>query len=161
MQIELKVPAVGESITEVEIGQWLKNEGDAVAMNDNLVVIESEKTTLELPAPASGALEKILKRKGEVAKVGEVIGILQQDGAGAPKETRKTESAKAEPSPSAPQERKEQQPEQRVMPAAARIIAEQGLKTESIQATGPGGRVLKEDVLKHAEGLQKEKAAPA
>ena len=161
MQIELKVPPVGESISEVEIGQWLKNEGDAVATNENLVSIESEKTTLELPAPASGALEKILKRKGEVAKVGEVIGILQQDGAGAPKETRKAESAKAEPSASAPQERKEQQPEQRVMPAAARIIAEQGLKAESIQGTGPGGRVLKEDVLKHADGPQKEKAAPA
>ena len=70
MQIELKVPSVGESITEVEIGQWLKNEGDAVSANDNIVVIESEKTTLELPAPAAGALTKILKRKGETAKVG-------------------------------------------------------------------------------------------
>src|SRR6185503_6177393 len=161
MQIELKVPPVGESITEVEIGQWLKSEGDTVAANDNLVSIESEKTTLELPAPASGALEKIIKRKGEVAKVGEVIGILQQDGAGAPKVPKRTESAKTESQP--PQERKDaqEQPEQRVMPAAARIISEQGLKADSIQGTGPGGRVLKEDVLKHTEGLQKEKAAPA
>ena len=82
MQIELKVPSVGESITEVEIGQWLKNEGDSVSANDNLVAIESEKTTLELPAPASGALQKILKRKGEVAKVGERFGgaFLGHDG---------------------------------------------------------------------------------
>jgi 2-oxoglutarate dehydrogenase E2 component (dihydrolipoamide succinyltransferase) len=161
MQIELKVPSVGESITEVEIGQWLKNEGDSVAVNDNLVSLESEKTTLELPAPASGALEKILKRKGEVAKVGEVIGILQQDGAGAPAESKKPEPPKAAepppPAPSAPKGQKEQR-EQRVMPAAARIIAEQGLKAETIQGTGPGGRILKEDVLKQAEALQKEKA---
>ena len=157
MQIELKVPSVGESITEVEIGQWLKNEGDSVSANDNLVAIESEKTTLELPAPASGALQKILKRKGEVAKVGEVIGILEQDGAGAPAEAKKTEPAKADATPSNSSQGSK---EQRVMPAAGRIIAEQGLKADSIPGTGPGGRVLKEDVLKHAEGLQKEKSAP-
>src|SRR5688572_23778045 len=136
MQIELKVPSVGESITEVEIGQWLKNEGDSVSANDNLVAIESEKTTLELPAPASGALRKILKRKGEVAKVGEVIGILEQDGAGAPAEAIKPEPAKADGTP--PTSSKEQ----RVMPAAARMIAEQGFKADSIPGTGPGGRAL-------------------
>src|SRR5687768_13542852 len=141
MQIELKVPAVGESITEVEIGQWLKNEGDSVSANDNLVALESEKTTLELPAPAAGALQKILKRKGEVAKVGEVIGIFEQDGAGAPADARKTEPPKADATPSPGSQGPK---EQRVMPAAARIIAEQGLRADSIQGTGPGGRVLKE-----------------
>jgi 2-oxoglutarate dehydrogenase E2 component (dihydrolipoamide succinyltransferase) len=156
MQIELKVPSVGESITEVEIGQWLKSEGDVVSANDNLVALESEKTTLELPAPAAGALQKILKRKGEVAKIGEVIGILEQDGAGAPVDSKKTESAKTEVAPPPSPASKEQ----RVMPAAARIIAEQGFKADSIPATGPGGRVLKEDVLKYADGLQKEKAPP-
>ena len=164
MQIELKVPSVGESITEVEIGQWLKNEGDSVSINENVVVIESEKTTLELPAPAAGSLKKILKRKGEVAKVGDVIGILQQDGAGAPegKKQERTETpAATQPAPS-PQkdEPKDQSKEQRIMPAAARIIAEHGLKADEIQGSGPGGRVLKEDVLKHAETTQKEKAAP-
>jgi len=153
MQIELKVPAVGESITEVEIGQWLKNEGEAVSVNDNLVVIESEKTTLELPAPTSGALRKILKRKGETAKVGEVIGLMEQNGA----PTAKQESAPAsQATPSAPPPESK---EQRVMPAAARVIAEHGIKAENIQGTGPGGRVLKEDVLKQVEGLQKEKTA--
>jgi 2-oxoglutarate dehydrogenase E2 component (dihydrolipoamide succinyltransferase) len=155
MQIELKVPSVGESITEVEIGQWLKNEGDAVSMNDNLVVIESEKTTLELPSPASGALQKILKRKGETAKVGEVIGFLEQNGAGAPKAeggvATKTQQSTA-PSQAGTESR-----EQRIMPAAARVMAEQGIKPETIQGSGPGGRVLKEDVLKTVEGLQKEK----
>src|SRR5688500_9884873 len=152
MQIELKVPAVGESITEVEIGQWLKNEGDAVAMNDNLVVIESEKTTLELPAPAAGALKKILKRKGEIAKVGEVIGFLEQNGA----PTAKAESTPAtQPASTATSSG---HTEHRVMPAAARVMAEQGIQAENIQGSGPGGRVLKDDVLKQVEGLQKEKA---
>ncbi len=159
MQIELKVPSAGESITEVEIGEWLKNEGDAVAANDNVVFIETEKTTLELPAPASGALQKILKRKGEVAKVGEVIGILSQDGAGATAPAKKPEPVKADAASSG----STQAPaatEQRVMPAAARLMAEQGIKAEAVQATGPGGRVLKEDVVKAAETSQKEKAPP-
>lgn len=155
MQIELKVPSVGESITEVEIGQWLKNEGDAVSANDNLVVIESEKTTLELPSPAAGALKKILKRKGEVAKVGEVIGYLDQNGAPAQKNDGQT-GAQSQP----PAATSSAQTERIVMPAAARVMSEHGVKAENVQGTGPGGRVLKEDVLKQVEGLQKEKAAP-
>ena len=151
MQIELKVPSVGESITEVEIGQWLKNEGDAVSANDNIVVIESEKTTLELPAPAAGALTKILKRKGETAKVGEVIGYLEQNGA----PSAKPEATAAPQATAAPSSG---HTEHRVMPAAARVMAEHGIKADNIQGSGPGGRVLKEDVLKQVEGLQKEKA---
>src|SRR5687767_14635174 len=141
MQIELKVPSVGESITEVEIGQWLKNEGDAVSANDNIVVIESEKTTLELPAPSAGSLKKILKRKGETAKVGEVIGYLDQNGAPAPKSEASPQSTpQAAPG--------SEQKEKFVMPAAARVMAEHGIKAENLQGSGPGGRVLKEDVLK-------------
>ena len=155
MQIELKVPSVGESITEVEIGQWLKNEGDAVSANDNLVVIESEKTTLELPAPSAGSLQKILKRKGETAKVGEVIGYLDQNGAPAPKAESAAAPQTAAPT-SAPAEQKDRG-EKVVMPAAARMMAEHGIKAEGVQGSGPGGRVLKEDVLKQVDTLQKEK----
>jgi 2-oxoglutarate dehydrogenase E2 component (dihydrolipoamide succinyltransferase) len=169
MQIELKVPSVGESITEVEIGQWLKNEGDAVTANDNLVVIESEKTTLELPSPAAGALKKILKRKGETAKVGEVIGYLDQNGAPQAAQSQQGQPApsaqpKSEPA-AAPQSAGSASPagdkERVVMPAAARVMAEHGIKAENVSGSGPGGRVLKEDVLKQVDGLQKEKAAPA
>src|SRR5688572_6290995 len=77
MSIELKVPQVGESITEVEIGQWLKSEGERVEKDDNVAVIETEKVTFELPAPVSGTLAKILKRSGESATVGEVIGYME------------------------------------------------------------------------------------
>ena len=77
MIIELKVPAVGESITEVEIGVWVKAEGSTVAKDETVAIIETEKATVELPAPAAGTLTRILKPKGETAKVGEIIGHLE------------------------------------------------------------------------------------
>jgi len=158
MQIELKVPSVGESITEVEIGEWLKSEGEPVSKDENVVVIESEKTTLELPSPASGSMAKILKQKGQTAAIGEVIGYLEQNGApekekvdGAPEPKKENKPAAASaPAPSAEKESK-------VMPAAERVMAETGLKAEDIQPSGPGGRILKEDVVRKVESLQKDK----
>lgn len=76
MTVELKIPVVGESITEVELGEWLKAEGDSVKKDENVVSLESEKATVELPAPAAGTLSKILKRKGDKAAVGETIGFI-------------------------------------------------------------------------------------
>src|SRR5438105_3259696 len=81
MAIELKVPEVGESITEVEIGGWLKTPGQPVQKDEPLVTLESEKATVELPAPESGTLLEVLKQKGEVARVGEVIGYLEKGAA--------------------------------------------------------------------------------
>ncbi len=77
MAIEVKVPEVGESVTEVEIGQWLKAEGDTVNEDEDLVVIESEKATVEVAAPQSGRLSRVLKNSGETAHVGEVIALLE------------------------------------------------------------------------------------
>ena len=77
MTVELKVPSVGESITEVEVGEWLKGEGDYVQQDENVVSLESEKATVELPAPTTGTLARILKRKGEKAAVGEAIGYVE------------------------------------------------------------------------------------
>jgi len=93
MPIELTVPSVGESITEVEIGSWLKAEGDAVQKDENVVKLQSEKATVELPAPAAGTISKIVKQKGEKAAVGEVIAYL--DTAGKPKTEPKAPEAKA------------------------------------------------------------------
>jgi 2-oxoglutarate dehydrogenase E2 component (dihydrolipoamide succinyltransferase) len=84
MSVELKIPAVGESITEVQIGEWLKAEGDTVQKDENLVEIETDKATVELPAPVAGIVVKVLKRAGETANVGEVIGYMEEgsgDGA--------------------------------------------------------------------------------
>src|SRR5262245_28221805 len=80
MPIELKVPEVGESISEVEIGDWLKRKGETVQKDEPVVTLESEKATVELPAPAAGTVTEVLKKKGDVAKVGEVIAIIEHNG---------------------------------------------------------------------------------
>jgi 2-oxoglutarate dehydrogenase E2 component (dihydrolipoamide succinyltransferase) len=143
MQIEIKVPAIGESISEVELGDWKKGKGDPVRKDEPLVVLESEKATVDLPAPESGVLTSVLKQKGETAKVGEVLGYLEQGAAAA----GPTEAKAATPPP--PRAAEGSAP--RVMPAAERALAEHGLRAEDVQATGPGGRLLKEDVLRHVE----------
>ncbi len=150
MSIELKVPAVGESITEVEIGEWLKQEGDLVKKDENIVVIETEKATVELPSPASGVIEKILKRKGQTATVGEIIGFVDVGTKKGPARAEALEGQKKETdvrpaSPSA-----EAASGAKVMPSAGRVLAETGLRAEEVKATGPGGRLLKEDVLQEA-----------
>src|SRR5215831_2123003 len=81
MPVELVVPSVGESITEVEIGDWLKKQGEVVNQDDPVVVIETEKVTVELPAPASGTITSVLKNKGDKASVGDVIGYIETNGA--------------------------------------------------------------------------------
>jgi 2-oxoglutarate dehydrogenase E2 component (dihydrolipoamide succinyltransferase) len=77
MIIDIKIPSVGESINEVEIGDWLKSEGESVGKDEKLVVIESDKATIELPAPVTGTVAKIRKRAGEKAMVGEIIGAIE------------------------------------------------------------------------------------
>ncbi|MBI5607304.1 MAG: 2-oxoglutarate dehydrogenase complex dihydrolipoyllysine-residue succinyltransferase [Deltaproteobacteria bacterium] len=123
-QVEIKVPVVGESITEVVVSQWLKTPGSPVALDEGVVSLETDKVNVDVPAPVAGVLTKILKNNGESARVGEVIGYLT------PGEVR----AEAVEEP-------------RVMPAAQRILAQAGLAPSAAIATGPGGRLLKEDAL--------------
>ena len=157
MAIELKVPEVGESVTEVMIGVWKIGEGAGVALDDAIVEIESDKATVELPAPAAGTVTRILKASGEKAMVGEVIGYLEPAAGGsappasapaaAPAagqqtvvDVRRTEGrttiGSVQPAPAMPQ---------RVMPAAARVLGEAGIAAAGVQGTGPGGRVTKQD----------------
>ncbi len=147
MALELKVPEVGESITEVMIGTWKKREGDAVKADDAIVEIESDKATVELPAPVAGMVTKMLKASGEKAMVGEVIGYMEPVAAGA---------AAAAPQPVVAVKREEGKttigsvqaappPAPRVMPAAARVLGEAGLSAAAVAGSGPGGRVTKSD----------------
>ena len=158
MAIELVVPEVGESITDVEIGEWLKAPGDFVERDEAIVEIESDKATVEVFAPVSGKVTEILKKTGETAAVGELIGYMEEAeipapqpasaGVGAGVQVAKVvglEPATEEPKPAPPAE------SDRVMPAAQRLLAEKGLSAESVTATGPGGRLLKEDVQRHLE----------
>ncbi len=138
MQLELKVPPLGESITEVEIGQWLKVEGDSVSKDENVVVIETSKATMELPSPIAGVVVKIFKPKGSIVQIGEVIGTIDSEVGTTGKTQAPTESSVTNMEP-------------RIMPAAARVLAENKIKVDQTTPTGPGGRVLKEDVLRQLE----------
>jgi 2-oxoglutarate dehydrogenase E2 component (dihydrolipoamide succinyltransferase) len=161
--IDLKVPAVGESVTEVEVGDWLKQEGSAIAADESVVVLETDKATMEVPAPSAGRLAKILKQKGDRVRVGDILGQLEPSGPDkAPAETGNIGRSDAQPAAhqvpaiEPPRARSEA----RVMPAAARVMAEKKVAPDQISPSGPGGRVLKEDVERAAASSTRT-AAPA
>jgi 2-oxoglutarate dehydrogenase E2 component (dihydrolipoamide succinyltransferase) len=173
MPVEVKVPEVGESITEVQIGEWLKAEGEWVERDEIVVTLDTDKATVELPATVSGTLAKILKQAGEPAQVGEIIAHLEEGDGPASKDTERAEAARptrereiaeAPASDTGIMETAEKAgvvadkstESPRVMPAAQRVLAEHGLDATEVEATGPGGRLLKEDVLRRAEQRTKE-----
>ncbi len=163
MPVELKVPEVGESITEVHISQWHKQIGQRVERDENLVEIESDKATVDMPAPVSGTLTQIVKQAGDVARVGEVIGYMAA-GSEAATPTQpaalKPAAAAAERSPANMSVRAAEPTEARVMPAAERLMTEQKIRADAIMPTGPGGRILKEDVQRAVEARAAQETAP-
>ena len=143
--VDVEVPTVGESITEVQLGVWLKSEGDWVASGEDLVEIETEKASVLLPAPVAGFLEDITKQAEDFAEIGEVIAKIrvaaQPEGFGdapADQPAAKTMSVAGTEASF-------------VMPAAQRLLDENGLSASDVPATGPGGRLLKEDVQNFLE----------
>src|SRR4029078_7912294 len=104
MPVELIVPSVGESITEVEIGDWLKKQGETVDQDEPVVVIETDKVSVELPAPASGTITKLLKQTGEKAKGGDFIGYINPSPSGKVAEARKAPAPVVETVPDPPPE---------------------------------------------------------
>ena len=164
MAIELKVPEVGESITEVMIGTWKKGVGEQVAADESVVEIESDKATVELPAPSSGVISQILKQAGEQATVGEVIGYLDAVGAPAQAPVAPEASPSLPPQPQSVDVRRREgstvigsvQPAASgagpVMPAAARVLGEAGVPPQTVAGTGPGGRVTKSDAVAAVAG---------
>ena len=178
MAVELKVPAAGESITEVQVGEWRKAEGDPVAQDEILLEIETDKAAMELPSPAAGVLGRVLKKQGEFAKVGEVLALIepagaaaadepaglsrrsQPDSSAAPKTGGQDARPPADQAKSGGQDAPAKPETPRVMPAARRALAEAGLAVAEVAPSGPGGRLLKEDVQRHAEQA-KAPAAPA
>src|SRR5690349_8400945 len=145
MAIELKVPPVGESITEVQIGDWLKAEGESVSRDEILVKIETDKVTVDLPAPTTGTITQIKAKKGTVAQVGEVIGYMEEGAGSAKPRTPSTPppaaaAAPAAPAPAEPEPPKpvrETMPPQgfaRVMPSARRALKERGVPADDVQA---------------------------
>lgn len=157
MPLELTVPSVGESVTEVEVGDWLKQEGDPVRKDEAVVVLETDKATMELFAPDHGTLSRITKPKGSKVAVGDVVGLLEPGAAPAESSRAKSAPAKSAPAKSpqraaapatpAPKQAEAAAPAEtsRVMPSAARILATHDVPATRATPTGPGGRVLKED----------------
>lgn len=159
-EVEIKVPSVGESITEVFIGEWYKPAGSAVAQDDNVVGLETDKATFDVPAPVHGTISKVLKDAGETAEVGEVIGYMTEGAAPAaaapaastpPPQQAAPAAAPAQSAP-APQAAPASQSSASAMPAAERLAAEKNVSLSGVQGSGPGGRILKEDVARHVSG---------
>lgn len=160
--IPIKVPPLGESITEATVSRWLKNAGDAVAIGDTLVELETDKITVEVPALEAGVLTKRHKSEGDVVNVGDALGeITAGIGASAatpaaPAPTPAPTPAFAAPAPPAPAV---SAAGVKVSPAAARLATEAGINPADVTGTGRGGVVSKPDVV--AAIAVPAKAAPA
>ncbi|MCA9008140.1 MAG: E3 binding domain-containing protein, partial [Planctomycetaceae bacterium] len=150
MAVEIKVPSVGESITEVFIGEWYLKPGDWVEVDGNIVGLETDKATFDVPAPQAGVITKILKAAGSTATIGEAIALLEPGPAPAGKSSGG--SSAASPAASTKTTPTGGKGEAVVMPAAARVAGQHGVDAGQVAATGPGGRVLKEDVQRHLQG---------
>ncbi len=164
MILEMKIPSPGESITEVEIAQWLVETGDYVEKDQAIAEIDSDKATLELPAEAAGAIE-ILAEEGDVVEVGQVVCKIDTsvEGEAKPKaeekEASKSEDKKAEPEKKeSAKEESEKASETKVAadvkasPVAKEMIEKNGLKADQIGGSGPKGRILKSDVVSYMSG---------
>ncbi len=178
MAMEVKIPEVGESIYEAQIIQWLKQEGDWVEEDEELVEIETDKATIRVPAPASGTVTEILKKDGEICEIGAVIAHLDESQKKPKGEQKKkeqpeeiqeekekeseppkqTKPAPVEPRPAQTEPGESEDRSAFVMPAAARLLKEHDLAPDDVEATGPGGRLLKEDVIRHLEQESLEKS---
>ena len=157
MIVEIKVPAMGESVTEATISKWFKKEGETVKRDEPLLELETDKVTVEVPSPADGAIESIAAQAGSTVAVGALLGAITEGKAGsapAPKAAApKTEAPKpAAPAPAAP---KTDAP---AMPSAKRISEETGIAVSSVSGTGKDGRVTKGDML---GALASRASAPA
>jgi 2-oxoglutarate dehydrogenase E2 component (dihydrolipoamide succinyltransferase) len=158
--IDLTVPPLGESIVEATISRWTKAEGQSVAQGETLIELETDKITVEVPAPKSGILTKRLKAEGDVVSVGEILGQLDESA------TAATAAAGAAPVSAAPVAVASQaaaSPAQRVAPSAQRLATEAGVSTAAIEGTGRGGVVSKPDVVAamQAAPAAAKAAAPA
>jgi 2-oxoglutarate dehydrogenase E2 component (dihydrolipoamide succinyltransferase) len=159
MSVEVKVPAVGESISEVTIASWLKKDGDQVKMDEPICSIESDKATLEISAPTAGKL-KISVAEGTVVKIGSVVASVDPAAVGnaAPEKAPAKEAPKA----SAPAQVAAVKTDEKIAsPAASKILAEKGVSPDSVSGSGPGGRIIKEDAMNAKAGGKAESSSVA
>jgi 2-oxoglutarate dehydrogenase E2 component (dihydrolipoamide succinyltransferase) len=157
--VEIKVPQLGESITEAIVGKFHKKVGDAVALDEPIAVLETDKVTIDVQAASAGAIEKLTVEEGAKVKIGDVIGFIDSSKAGA----AASKPAAAAPVAAAPvaAPAAASSSGSLVTPVARAVAADKGIDPSTIQGTGAQGRVMKEDVLKAAEGGAKATPAAA
>jgi 2-oxoglutarate dehydrogenase E2 component (dihydrolipoamide succinyltransferase) len=155
---EMKVPAVGESITEVTISTWLKKDGDFVKLDDIIAEVESDKATFELPAEANGILRIVAQEKTTLPIGGLICKIEIMEGT--PAEASKAVGTSA-PVPTATTSSSGSYAAGHASPAAAKILDEKGVASSGVQASGVGGRITKEDAVKAQQAPVAQAAKPA
>src|SRR5262245_24614422 len=161
MSIEIKVPALGESVTEATVGQWFKKPGEAVGVDEVLVELETDKVTMEVRAPAAGVLADIKVEQGATVSIGSVLGSITE-GAGASKPAA-PQPAPAAPPKAEPAAAPPKLPAQPVgnggmppSPAARKVLDEKGIAETDVQGSGRRGQILKEDALAAARPAASE-----
>jgi 2-oxoglutarate dehydrogenase E2 component (dihydrolipoamide succinyltransferase) len=157
------VPNIGESIKEVTIASWRKAEGDAVTQDEPLVEVESDKATVEIPAPVSGVLRRIIAKPGDTVAVGAIVAEIEAGAVAAQAAARPTAAPVATPGitlrevpmpprpPVVQDEPKLPTEPMKASPSTRRLIAESGVDVQAISASGPAGRIERQDVLRAAE----------
>src|SRR5690554_4377773 len=162
MSIEIKVPTVGESINEVTLAQWLKQDGDYVEMDETIAELESDKATFELPAEKAGIL-RIVAQEGDSLEIGALVGRIEAGDAPAAKKDD-TEKSDAQPDAAPVDATPEPQQSNYAMgiasPAAAKVLREKGIDPAAIEGSGKDGRITKADAEK-AEAKEPEPKAEA
>lgn len=158
MSVEIKVPQMGESVTEGTIARWNKKVGDTVNADELLVEIETDKVTMEVNAPSAGVLAEIVALSGDTVEIGALLGIISTDGAAA--KTAKpvnnntvTDTKKEEVKPQLPQETS-QASKNIAMPAAVVTAANSGVNLDTVTGSGKDGRILKEDVIRSVNNIE-------
>ena len=159
MSNEIRVPTLGESVTEATIGQWFKKPGEAISADEPLVELETDKVTVEVPAPAAGVMGEILVQEGDTVEVGALLGtVAEGDGAAPAKPAAAEKLAAAAPAPAGKETGGGGSPAVAAAPSAAKMLAENSMSADQVAGSGKRGQVLKGDVL---EALEKGAKAPA
>ncbi|SFV29194.1 2-oxoglutarate dehydrogenase E2 component (dihydrolipoamide succinyltransferase) [Devosia crocina] len=156
MSTEIRVPTLGESVTEATIGQWFKKVGDTVNADEPLVELETDKVTVEVPAPSSGVLEAIAANPGDTVDVGALLGAIAAGTAASASAPAAAAPAPAPQQAQAPAGATDRAP----APSAQKLINENGLDAGNIAGSGKSGQVLKEDVLASLRDPAPAAAAP-
>jgi 2-oxoglutarate dehydrogenase E2 component (dihydrolipoamide succinyltransferase) len=156
---EIRVPTLGESVTEATIGRWFKKAGEAVAVDEPLVELETDKVTIEVPAPSAGVLGEIIARDGETVAVGALLGQINDGAAGAAKAAAAPAAAKpAAPPAAAPAPAAKAPPSDAPLaPSVRKLSAESGVDASTVPGSGKDGRVTKGDML---AAIEKAASAP-